>query len=76
MPTLILWGQQDAHIIFEMAPLSGEFCENGRLVTFGDASHWVLHDQPGEVSQFLIEDFIRERDYQPEYEGKLLDREI
>jgi pimeloyl-ACP methyl ester carboxylesterase len=62
VPTLILWGQQDAHISYEMAPLSAEFCENRRLVTFEDASHWVLHDKPGEVSQFLIEHFLNERD--------------
>ena len=66
VPTLILWGQQDVHISYEMAPLSAEFCENGRLVTFEDASHWVLHDKPGEVSQFLIEHFNYEWDKQPE----------
>jgi len=57
MPTLVLWGQQDPHISYEMAPLSVNFCENGRLVTFEDATHWVMHDKPAEVSQNLIEHF-------------------
>jgi len=57
VPTLILWGQQDPHISYEMAPLSAEFCENGRLITFEDATHWVLHDKPAEVSELMIEHF-------------------
>jgi len=61
VPTLILWGQQDPHISYEMAPLSAEFCQNGRLVTFEDATHWVLHDKPGEVSKLLIEHFLNEK---------------
>jgi len=61
VPTLILWGQQDPHISYEMAPLSAEFCQNGRLVTFEDATHWVLHDKPGDVSKLLIEHFLNER---------------
>ena len=31
--------------------------ENGRLVTFDDATHWVMHDKPSQVSQLLIEHF-------------------
>ncbi len=56
-PTLVLWGQQDPHISYEMAPLSVELCDNGRLVTFADATHWVLHDKSKEVSQQMIEHF-------------------
>jgi pimeloyl-ACP methyl ester carboxylesterase len=63
VPTLVLWGQQDAHISYEMAPLSVDLCEDGRLVTFEDATHWVMHDKPGEVSQLLIEHFRGEGDY-------------
>jgi pimeloyl-ACP methyl ester carboxylesterase len=63
VPTLVLWGQQDPHISYEMAPLSVDLCEAGRLITFEDATHWVMHDKPGEVSQLLIEHFRREGDY-------------
>jgi pimeloyl-ACP methyl ester carboxylesterase len=57
VPTLIVWGQQDPHLSYEMAPLSVELCTNGRLVTFEGATHWVQHDQPEQVSDLLIEHF-------------------
>jgi pimeloyl-ACP methyl ester carboxylesterase len=56
-PTLIIWGQQDPHLSYEMASLSLDFCADDRLVTFEDATHWVLHDKPEEVSQLMIEHF-------------------
>ena len=61
-PTLVLWGQRDPHISYEMAPLSVELCEDARLVTFPDATHWVLHDKAGEVSDLLIEHFSKSDD--------------
>ena len=59
VPTLVLWGQQDPHISYEMAPLSVDLCEDGRLVTFENATHWVLHDKSEEVSRHLIEHFSK-----------------
>lgn len=60
VPTLILWGQRDPYLSHEMASLSIELCEEGRLVTFEDATHWVLFDKSEEVNQFLIEHFSSE----------------
>jgi pimeloyl-ACP methyl ester carboxylesterase len=57
VPTLVVWGQQDPHLSYEMAPLSVDLCQEGRLVSFEDAGHWVLLDKPAEVSQLLIEHF-------------------
>jgi pimeloyl-ACP methyl ester carboxylesterase len=57
VPTLIVWGQQDPHISYEMASLSLDFCEDGRLVTFENATHWVLQDKHEEVSQLMLEHF-------------------
>lgn len=57
VPTLILWGQQDPYLSYEMALRSVDFCEDSRLVTFEDATHWVMHDKPDEVSQLLIAHF-------------------
>ena len=62
VPTLVLWGKQDPHISYEMASLSVDLCEAGHLVTFEDATHWVMHDKPEEVNQLLIEHFRREGD--------------
>jgi pimeloyl-ACP methyl ester carboxylesterase len=57
VPTLVLWGKQDPHISYEMAALSLEMCEEGRLVTFEDATHWVLHDEPKETSKYIVQHF-------------------
>ena len=57
VPTLILWGQQDPYIRYEMAQLSLDLCQDGRLITFEDATHWVLYDKADEVSRYLIEFF-------------------
>ena len=61
VPTLVIWGQQDPHLSYDMAPLSVDLCEQGRLVTFEDATHWVMHDRPEEVSRLLIEHFAAEK---------------
>ena len=55
IPTLILWGKQDSYLSYEMAPLSLDFCEQGKLITFEDATHWVLYDQAQAVSQHLVD---------------------
>ena len=60
VPTLMLWGQQDPHISYEMAPLSVGMCEEGRLVTFKDATHWVLYDEPEATSKHLVQHFLED----------------
>ncbi|MFC2065044.1 alpha/beta fold hydrolase [Chloroflexota bacterium] len=57
VPTLILWGKQDPHLSYEMAELSVDLCDDGELITFEDASHWVLYDEPDEISKHLIHHF-------------------
>jgi len=57
VPTLIIWGKRDVALSYAMAPKSLAYCEDGRLVTFEDATHWVQHDKAAEVSQLLIEHF-------------------
>lgn len=56
-PTLIIWGKRDPHLSYQMAPLSLDFCREGELVFFEDATHWVQHDKAPEVSQLLIDHF-------------------
>lgn len=58
-PTLVLWGKQDPHLSYEMAQMSVDLCTEGRLVTFEDATHWVLYDKAAEVSRLLIEHFSK-----------------
>lgn len=57
MPVVILWGKNDVALSYEMAEASLAYCENGRLVAFDDATHWVQHDQAEAVSKKMIEFF-------------------
>lgn len=57
VPTLVLWGKRDVALNAEMAQESIELCDNGRLVTFENATHWVQHDEAEEVNRQLIEFF-------------------
>jgi pimeloyl-ACP methyl ester carboxylesterase len=59
VPTLVLWGKQDIALKHEMAQASVALCEDGRLVYFEEASHWIQHEEPARVNQ-LIADFLRE----------------
>jgi len=55
IPTLILWGERDRYLSKELAPLSLERCDRGRLLTFPEATHWLQHDEPQEVNRALLE---------------------
>jgi len=57
MPVLILWGKNDVALSAEMASASLEFCENGQLVYFENATHWVQHDEAEAVSARLAKFF-------------------
>jgi pimeloyl-ACP methyl ester carboxylesterase len=57
VPTLILWGKQDPHLSYEMAELSIKLCDDGQLITFDNATHWVLRDESEAVSQHMVEFF-------------------
>lgn len=57
MPILVLWGVNDVAIIPEQAEASMAFCDQGRLVKFEKASHWVQHEEADKVNA-LIEEFI------------------
>lgn len=61
VPTLILWGKQDPHLSYEMAVLSVELCDDGRLITFDDATHWVLHDEAEAVGKHMLEFFSEDK---------------
>ena len=38
-----------------MARPSLDYCEDGKLIFFEDASHWVQHDEGDLVSNYLLE---------------------
>lgn len=57
-PTLMLWGKQDVALSLHMAQPSIDLCEDGRLVIFENATHWVQHDEAEAVTQQLL-DFLK-----------------
>lgn len=58
VPTLLLWGARDGFLGRELAQPSIERCEDGRLVTIDDATHWVQHEEPERVNTLLKEFFV------------------
>jgi pimeloyl-ACP methyl ester carboxylesterase len=57
VPTLLLWGARDRALLSDMAPLSIDLCDDGRLVTFEEATHWVQHEEPDRVNGLLVDFF-------------------
>jgi pimeloyl-ACP methyl ester carboxylesterase len=54
-PTLIIWGKRDAYAVPELAESSKGLCVKGRIVWLDQATHWVQHDQPVQVTELLSE---------------------
>ncbi len=54
VPTLLIWGKQDSALGSEMAQPSIDLCEDGQLVFFEQATHWVQHDEPERVNRLLL----------------------
>ena len=57
VPTLMIWGKQDPHLMWQMAPESIDLCDDGRLEILEDATHWVHQDMPEKVNRLLIDHF-------------------
>lgn len=53
VPTLLIWGVRDQFLKREMAPLSLELCDNGRIVFFENATHWVQHEEAVQVNELI-----------------------
>jgi len=57
MPVLVQWGKLDRFLSHEMAEASLALCDQGRLIFYEDATHWVQHEKAEQVSQALVEFF-------------------
>lgn len=54
VPTLILWGGRDAFLEPGLADAALELCDQGRLVRFPRATHWLQHEEAEAVNAELI----------------------
>ena len=50
MPTHVLWGKKDAFLLAEEAQESLQYCAEGKLTHFPDATHWLQHEEPTRVN--------------------------
>lgn len=57
VPTQILWGEQDIALDKRLAKASLDWCDDGNVVYFPKATHWVQHDASEDVTRLLIEHF-------------------
>jgi pimeloyl-ACP methyl ester carboxylesterase len=57
VPSLVLWGEKDMTLSTWLARDSAAQCIQSTLRTFPDASHWLQHDKPQEVTQAIL-DFL------------------
>lgn len=57
MPVLIQWGKKDAFLMHEMAEASAQLCDQGRLIFYDSATHWIQHEEAKQVNDALI-DFL------------------
>jgi len=57
VPVLIIWGLHDIALSSKMIGPSADLCDDVRVITYDDATHWVLHDKPLETGA-AITDFL------------------
>jgi len=57
VPTLMLWGVNDVALTYRMARPSIDYCDEGNLTFFPDATHWVHHEEADDLNHMLI-DFL------------------
>ena len=58
VPTLVVWGKQDPHLMWQIAEPSAAMTTSARVVYIDDATHWVLRDAPERTGE-LLTDFFR-----------------
>ena len=58
--TLMMWGMKDFALSHRMARPSMDYVDEGNLIFFPEATHWVQHDAAEEVNHYLV-DFIFDR---------------
>jgi pimeloyl-ACP methyl ester carboxylesterase len=60
VPTLMMWGVKDFALTHRMARPSMDYVDEGNLLLFPEATHWVHLDAAEEVNHYLI-DFILDK---------------
>jgi pimeloyl-ACP methyl ester carboxylesterase len=61
VPTLLMWGMKDFALTHRMARPSLDHVDEGKLIFFPEATHWVQRDAAEEVNHYLI-DFLLDKE--------------
>jgi pimeloyl-ACP methyl ester carboxylesterase len=56
-PTMVLWGERDAALGVELAEASMRLVDDGELIRFPEATHWVHEDLPEVITGHLLRHF-------------------
>jgi pimeloyl-ACP methyl ester carboxylesterase len=54
VPALVLWGTRDKALRPELASRSAAMCDDGSIELFEDATHWLQHEKPSQVTTRLL----------------------
>ena len=57
VPTLLIWGSRDPYLVRALAQPSIDLCDNGRLIYFEQAGHWLHHEEASGINP-LIGEFL------------------
>jgi len=60
VPTLMIWGMKDVALSHRMARPSMDYCDEGNLIFFPEATHWVQLDEAESVNHYLV-DFLLDK---------------
>ncbi len=58
VPTLMIWGARDRYGETDLARASVKLCDQGELIVFENATHWVQTDEPQRLNALLL-DFLK-----------------
>ena len=57
VPVRVIWGDRDAFLDRGLAEAGAALCDDCEVFHLPGATHWVQHEQPGEVNRLLL-DFL------------------
>ena len=61
IPTLMMWGMKDSALTHRLARPSLDHVDDGKLIFFPEATHWLQLDAAEEVNHYLV-DFLLDRE--------------
>jgi len=60
VPTLMMWGMKDVALSHRLARPSMDYCDEGNLIFFPEATHWLQLDEAESVNHYMV-DFLLDK---------------